>query len=94
MTYESETMICECGSLEHSIVFLYDKDKDDNWEEVYMFVHLQKHKFWQRLKYAIKYLFGYKAKGGAFVEIILRPEDWVKVQRVSDKLKQINSIKQ
>lgn len=43
--------------------------------------------FWQRLKYAIKYVFGYKSKYGAFDEFIFRKEDADKLQSIVDYLK-------
>lgn len=60
-------LICSCHSTEHQIVFF----KSDTYPEVYMQVHLIKRSFWQRLKYAIKYVLGYKSKYGAWDEFVL-----------------------
>ncbi|MBR1436345.1 MAG: hypothetical protein IJ584_14685, partial [Bacteroidales bacterium] len=55
--------------------------------EVYIAVHLNKKPFWKRLKYAIKYIFGYQCKYGAFDEIILNPDDAERLQKVVDYLR-------
>jgi hypothetical protein len=39
--------------------------------EVYVHVHLVRRSFWYRLKYGLKYIFGYKSRYGAWDEFIL-----------------------
>lgn len=67
MKQNQHLMICSCNSTEHQVVFF----KSDNYPEVYMHVHLVNRSFWYRLKYGIKYIFGYKSRYGAWDEFIL-----------------------
>lgn len=67
-----DIIICSCSSTEHQVVFkAFD---EEIIKEVYMDIHLVKHSFWQRLKYGLKYIFGYKSRYGAWDEIILDKE--------------------
>jgi hypothetical protein len=68
---ESQVLICDCHSDEHQILIHYDEDD----REVYLHVHLASQGFWSRLIYAIKYLFGYKSKYGAWDSFIFRRQD-------------------
>ena len=62
-----EFFVCDCGSLEHTVAFSYDEELD----LMFMRPHLVTHRsFLQRLKYGLKYAFGYKSRFGAFDEII------------------------
>jgi hypothetical protein len=65
--FETKVLICSCNSPEHQMVFM----KDNTYPEVYVQVHLVKRSFWYRLKYAVKYIFGYKSRYGAWDEFIL-----------------------
>jgi hypothetical protein len=49
---------------------------------------LVKKSFWSRLKYGLKYIFGYKSQYGAWDEFILNPNDADKLQDVVDYLKE------
>lgn len=60
-------LVCVCNSIEHQIVFNYDKCSDT----CYVSIHLNKLRFWKRLIHGIRYIFGYKCKYGDFEEIIL-----------------------
>lgn len=80
-----ELFICSCENIEHQIVFSYFED--DNIHNVYITTHLNKKPFWKRLKYGIKYIFGYQSKYGAFDEFIFNPNDAIKLQKVVDFLK-------
>jgi hypothetical protein len=46
----------------------------------YFHIHLTKRPFWERVKYGIKYIFGYKSNYGAFDEFIFNPKDADKLQ--------------
>ena len=59
---------CVCGSLEH--IFIVTADDDDLFIEV----HLSPLPFFERLKHAVQYLFGYRSRWGDFDEILLNPE--------------------
>jgi hypothetical protein len=41
---------------------------------------LVKYGFFVRVKYALKYIFGYKSRFGAFDEFIFKPEDLTKLK--------------
>ena len=85
-TKREEIIICACHSTDHQMVFLYDDDPD--WEDVYVHIHLsQSRNFFERLWHGLKYIFGYKSKYGDFDEMILKPQDYIKLQNVVDKLK-------
>ena len=70
-----DVLICECHSLEHQMVFHYERE----WDEVSVSIHLNSPSFWGRLKY----LFGYKSRFGAWDEILIRRE---KIQEVLTRI--------
>lgn len=83
---ERELFICNCENTEHQIVFSYFED--DDVANVYATIHLRKKSFWERLKYGIKYIFGYQCCYGAFDEFIFNPKDAKKLQKVVNFLKE------
>lgn len=83
---EKEVLLCDCHSSDHQILIFFDKDDKENID-VYAHVHLAKRKFWSRVKYGFKYIFGYKSRYGAWDEFIFNPEDADKLQAVVDYLK-------
>ena len=80
-----ELLICECHNIEHQITFIYDDG--DECKNVYMYIHLTKKSFWERLKYGLKYILGYQCRFGAFDEMILNPNDSDKIQKVLNYLR-------
>ena len=75
-----DIIICECHSVEHQLIFRYDKEYND----VYISVHLYDYHtgikgFFIRLWRGIKYAFGYKCKYGAWDEIIVEKEKFKKI---------------
>lgn len=78
----TDVILCQCFSPEHSIIILHDKEE----KEVYLSIHLSKLPFFERFKYAIKYLFGYQSRYGAFDRILLNPDDADKIKRIYDTL--------
>jgi hypothetical protein len=84
-----EIFICECHSTEHQIVFYFDEDDylGRVHSIVYVHINLNKKKFWERLLYGIKYIFGYRCRFGAFDEFILNPDDADRLQEVVDYLR-------
>lgn len=83
---QQETLICQCGSIEHQFSFVWWEDEELEGE-VYMEVHLNPLSFWQRLKNGIKYIFGHRSIFGDFDDVILRKEDAHKLERVVEFLK-------
>lgn len=84
-----EIIVCDCGSLEHQMVIQATNWGDDDPDSRYVYVdmYLAHLPFWKRLWYGIKYICGYKCKYGAFEEIILKPEDAYKFEKVVEWLK-------
>ena len=85
-TKAPEIFICECHSTDHQMVILYSED--NGYPMVYSNVHLNKRPFWERLKYGIKYIFGYKCRYGSFDEFIFNTDDAERLQEVVNYLKQ------
>lgn len=85
MKPRQELLLCECASSEHQMIMRYFED--DLEATVYVDVHLVKRSFWDRLKYAVKYIFGYKSKYGAWDEIILGPQHIKSLESVVKHLK-------
>lgn len=75
-------LICSCGSTDHQVVFF----KDNKYPDVYMHVHLVNRSFWYRLKYGIKYIFGYKSRYGAWDEFVLTHQHVEQLLDVVDHL--------
>ena len=80
---ENELFICQCGSVEHQLIFSYFPDE----KIVYMSVHLIPHGFWKRLKEGIKYIFGHRSIYGYFDEFIFNEEDADRLQEIVNHLK-------
>ena len=78
---ERELFICSCENTEHQIVFSWFEDEVVG--NVYATIHLRKKSFWTRLKYGIKYIFGYQCRYGAFDEFIFCPNDARKLKKIA-----------
>lgn len=80
---DPEIIICSCSSTEHQMVFLRsDNDMVEDENMVYVHIHLVKKRFWYRLKYGLKYIFGYKCRYGAWDELILERKHAGKLSEV------------
>lgn len=76
-----ELILCNCGDPEHQVIVTSDEGY------AFMEIHLVHYEsFWTRLRYALKYILGYKCKYGAFDEIILRKEDAPKFRKIANYL--------
>lgn len=64
-----DILICACHSTEHQIIF--SRDDEDIDKMIYCTIHLCPLPFFQRIKLAIKYIFGYRSKYGNFDEFLL-----------------------
>ena len=90
MKNKEDILICSCHSTDHQMILLYDEDINESGKSYpmcYVHVLLNKLSFFKRLKYGIKYIFGYRCKYGAFDEFIFKPEDAYKIQRLANYLK-------
>ena len=64
--------VCNCQDVEHQFILSFDDEERDHYcDWMYLDVHLAKDPFWTRVKYGIKYIFGYQCRYGAFAEIII-----------------------
>ena len=92
--YETtDILICDCRSTEHQMVVHYSEDEYPNGTKlplVYIHTHLNKRPFWQRVKYGIKYIFGYQSRYGAFDEFLINPND---VNKINDIVKYLKKVK-
>jgi len=79
-----DVLICDCTSAEHQIILGYFEPDDE--PVVYLTVHLSKKPFWERVKHAVKYIFGYKCTYGSFDETIIGPEHVEKLQAAIDHI--------
>lgn len=86
---KTEILICECHSTEHQMIFSYDQEVSNEWPaEVYAHVHLITHRnIFKRILYAVKYVFGYKCRYGAWDEFIFNKEDVKKLEDLVEYLK-------
>lgn len=64
-------LLCSCYSSDHQIIIHLDQGGDLFPPEAYVHIHLVKRSFWYRVKYGLKYIFGYKSIYGAWDEFIL-----------------------
>lgn len=80
----NELFICQCHSIDHQLVFSYDKD----WDEVFVSVYLKPEpNIFKRMVIAIKYIFGYKSIYGPFDEFIFKKSDAERLQEVVNHLR-------
>lgn len=77
-----QLFICSCFSHEHQYIFTYDQE--DNM--IYVHPHLIYRGFWRRLWVAIRYVFGYKCRFGAWDEFILDVDDVSRLKMLLDKV--------
>jgi hypothetical protein len=80
---KTEILLCQCHSSEHQILVHYDEED----KMMYLHIHLAERSFWKRLKYGLKYIFGYHCKYGHWDEFIFNENDADKLQAMADALK-------
>ena len=88
---KKDLFVCSCHSTEHQMVISYTEDVIDGekYPEVYIHLHLTKKPFWWRVRYGIKYIFGYQSRYGAFDEMIIDKKDVDKFKRVVEHLESL-----
>jgi hypothetical protein len=67
----SEFLVCACSSDEHTLRFIHDEETNDFWTSVY----LNPKPWYKRVWVAVKYVFGYQSKYGAWDCFLLDPKD-------------------
>jgi len=72
---KQELFVCSCGSVDHQFI-ITSFDDDEDYNDLYVEVHLSDVGFWNRLKYAFNYILGKRSSynSGAFSEILLNKE--------------------
>lgn len=71
----TELFVCKCFDIRHQLVLRVLETKENEEHIVYGSFHLVHIPFWDKLKCAIKYLFGIKRKDGDFDAMLFCPED-------------------
>lgn len=80
---KNELFICVCQSPEHQMIAVYDEDEN----EVMLTMHLQPLPLHKRLWSAIKYIFNYKSRYGAWDNFLVKPEDKERFINTLNKIK-------
>lgn len=87
MDLENHFFVCQCFSDEHTLRFIYDPEDNDLWTEVY----LDKQVWYRRIWVALKYVFGYQSKYGAFDSFLFDPKDADRMIDLMGKVKTNNA---
>lgn len=91
---QTEYMSCECMSPEHTLRFTFILDEDPRHSQVITEVYLNNYRRWyQRLWVAIKYVFGYQSKYGAWDNCIMKRPDVVKLRGLLEEFERITPDK-
>lgn len=87
--FDRDVIICQCNSAEHQIIFTYiDSDDPTDFDELAVEVHLTPiHGFFQRIRHAIKYVFGYRSRFGDFDNIVVDAKDCDRMIKYFERLK-------
>lgn len=72
---KTEFFICRCHDVSHQLVLETLETEENEEHVVYGCFHIVHLEFWEKLKCAMKYIFGRKCKDGDFDALLLRPED-------------------
>lgn len=64
---------------------------DPDYPEVFVDIHLVKKSLWYRIKYGIKYIFGYKCKYGAWDEMIMNKDHIKPLESVVAHIKKVEA---
>jgi hypothetical protein len=65
---------CECGSIDHQIIFSFWPDDEPEHNLISMEVHLANLGFFRRLKRAVRYALGQLSQYGDWDEVLIGPE--------------------
>lgn len=79
---ETHFFECQCGSDEHTLRFIYDKEHN----EVYLSIFLNNPRFCKRIWLALKYVFGYKCKHGHWDNWLMHRGDASRLIYLLEKL--------
>ena len=76
--HDELTLICACHNFEHQLIFWGDDEFPDI---IYVHPHLVRKRLFKRIIYAVRYVFGYKSRFGAWDEFILDKEGLNKLKK-------------
>ena len=72
---KTEFFVCKCHDVSHQLVLETLETEENEEHVVYGCFHIVHLEFWEKLKCAMKYIFGRKCKDGDFDALLLRHED-------------------
>ena len=72
---KTEFFVCKCHDVSHQLVLETLETEENEEHVVYGCFHIVHLEFGEKLKCAMKYIFGRKCKDGDFDALLLRPED-------------------
>lgn len=72
---KTEFFVCKCHDVSHQLVLETLEPTENEEHVVYGCFHIVHLEFWEKLKCAMKYIFGRKCKDGDFDALLLRHED-------------------
>lgn len=72
---KTEFFVCRCHDVSHQLVLETLETEENEEHVVYGCFHIVHLEFWEKLKCAMKYIFGRKCKDGDFDALLLRHED-------------------
>ena len=82
MKNQKTTVDCACSASEHAVRFVFF---DTDIGECYMIHYLNAPTFWDRLKYALKYIFTNRVGMGTFEETVIEP---VQAEQIRDLMQE------
>ena len=72
---KTEFFVCKCHDVSHQLVLETLETEENEEHVVYGCFHIVHLEFWEKLKCAMKYIFGRKCKDGDFDALLVRHED-------------------
>jgi hypothetical protein len=90
MMMEHELFVCDCGDVSHQFVVsrFYDE-----YDYLYIQVHLSNVGFWKRLRYAFYYILGKRSRygDGSFGEVLLNKENTARlIKQLQENYERMN----
>jgi hypothetical protein len=80
---ENHFFVCACWSDEHILRFTYDPEDNHLWAGIF----LRPQRWFVRLWVALKYVFGYQCKYGAFDSFIFDSKDAGRMTELMERIK-------
>jgi len=80
---ESNLITCACCSPEHSLQLDYSEE----YNELCIYIHMNKLSFIKRFWYGVRYIFGYQTRYGHYEECLFNNKDCDKMLELFSKIK-------